>query len=330
MKKSLIALAVLAASGASFAQSTVSVYGIADIWLGSVKLEDGLGNNVTTTKLDSGGVSHSRWGFKGSEDLGGGLKANFNLEQGFQLDTGAHDSGSTSFNRYAWVGFSGGFGEVKLGKTATAFDDVNGSANAVFDSALSPANWVFRSVAYSWTPSNSIMYVTPSIGGFGAEVSYALDEKAAGVPKVTSFNLSYGAGPLAAQFAYQKEETAGVGSSTSFTRLGGSYDLGVATLMASYGKTTNIGNVSGADANDYQIGANVPLSAALTLSGSYAKSTDNAAAGDQSRKGFGFAANYTFSKRTSIYGGYTANNFTQAKAADAKVNILAVGVRHAF
>jgi predicted porin len=153
MKKSLVALAVLAASGASFAQSSVTAYGILDIWAGTVKTEDGVaGTSLTQTKLDSGGVSHDRWGFKGSEDLGGGLKANFNLEQGFTLDNGAHDAGSTGFNRYAWVGLSGGFGEIKLGKTATAFDDVNGASDAVFDSALSPMNHVFGSTNYNWTP----------------------------------------------------------------------------------------------------------------------------------------------------------------------------------
>ena len=74
MKKSLIALAVLAASGASFAQSTATVYGIADLWIGS----NDTGATSTTT-IGSGGVNGSRWGLKGSEDLGGGLKANFKL-----------------------------------------------------------------------------------------------------------------------------------------------------------------------------------------------------------------------------------------------------------
>ncbi|MBV5298281.1 MAG: porin, partial [Rhodoferax sp.] len=139
MKKSLIALAVMAASGASFAQSSVSVYGLADIWFGSVKVDLPNGSSTTTTKLDSGGVNTSRWGLKGSEDLGGGLKANFKLEQAIALDTGA----ASGFSRYAYVGFSGGFGEVKLGKTGTAYDEVNGSANAVFNSALSAENFVW-------------------------------------------------------------------------------------------------------------------------------------------------------------------------------------------
>lgn len=335
MKKSLIALAVLAASGASFAQSNVTLYGIADIWFGTVHTDDGKGTSVTNTKLDSGGVSHSRWGLKGSEDLGGGLKANFNLEQGFALDSGAADN-TQAFSRYSWVGLSGGFGEVKLGKTGTAYDDVNGASDAVFDSALSPMNHVFGSTAYNWNPANTIMYVTPTMGGFAGELSYSLGEDktaTVGASSITAFNITYGAGPLAVQLGYQVEDivnTTALPADQKFTRVGGTYDFGVAKLYVNYGKVTNVANVSGADTTDYQIGADFPVSSALTVSGSYAHSSDNVTAGDQSRKGYGIAANYVLSKRTSVYGGYTANKTTQAGAADAKLDILAVGIRHTF
>ena len=84
MKKSLIALAVLAASGAAMAQSSVSLYGIVDAAYGQVKVTDGVNTAKTTGMFDGGanGIGDSRWGLRGSEDLGNGLKANFNLEQG--------------------------------------------------------------------------------------------------------------------------------------------------------------------------------------------------------------------------------------------------------
>jgi predicted porin len=132
MKKSLIALAVMAASGASFAQSTVSLYGIADAWVGRTTATGA----PSQVKLDSGGVSGSRFGFKGSEDLGGGLKANFLLEQGFNLDDGTQANATQMFSRQAYLGFSGGFGEVKLGKVFSAYDDISGMTNAAFDSAF--------------------------------------------------------------------------------------------------------------------------------------------------------------------------------------------------
>ncbi len=122
MKKSLVALAVLVASGAAMAQSSVTLYGIADIWLGTVKADQELANPNSVTKLDSGGISTSRWGLKGSEDLGGGLNAIFTLETSVGLDTGA----SAGFSRLSYVGLDGGFGTVTFGKMWTATDDVMG------------------------------------------------------------------------------------------------------------------------------------------------------------------------------------------------------------
>lgn len=328
MKKSLIALAVLAASGASFAQS-VTLYGLADVWFGSVKHEDGVaGTSHRQTKLDSGGVNTSRWGLKGSEDLGGGLKANFKLEQGFALDTGTATAGQ-AFSRESYVGFSGGFGEVKLGKVWTAYDDVSGASNAVFDSALSPMNYVFASTGYSGNPGNTIYYATPTMGGFSAAVSYSLDENVAGAAKVASLQVSYGAGPLNAHLGYQVED-AGTSADTKFLRLGASYDFGVATAKATYGKVDNVGGVSGSDATDYQLGVDFPVSAALTVSASYAQSDDSNVGFEQTRKGFGIGATYTLSKRTFLYGGYEADTATNNAAADDKHSLFAVGVQHRF
>lgn len=330
MKKSLIALAVLAASGASFAQSSVTLYGIADIWVGSVKTENGVaGTSQTDTVMQSGGVNQSRWGLKGSEDLGGGLKANFKLEQGFNLDTGAAAVAGQSFSRESYVGFSGGFGEVKLGKVWTAFDDVNGASNAVFDSALSPTTNVFKSTAYAGNPGKTIYYAAPAMGGFGAAVSYTLDETP-GTPAITSLNLTYAAGPVAAQFGYQVENQSASTDDTTFTRLGGSYNFGVATAKLSYGKVTNVGNVNGDNITEYQVGVDVPVSAALTVSASYAKSNDSVSLGDQSRQGYGIAAAYSLSKRTFVYGGLRADTATNAGFADDKNTVFAVGVQHKF
>ncbi len=334
MKKSLIALAVLAASGASFAQSSVSIYGLADIWFGSVKTENGVaGTSQTNTVVESGGVNQSRWGLKGSEDLGGGLKANFKLEQGFNLDTGGAAVAGQSFSRESYVGFSGGFGEVKFGKVWTAYDDVNGASNAVFDSALSPTANVFKSTAYMGNPGNTIYYAAPAIGGFGAAVSYTLDEdKTAtpGTPSITSLSLSYAAGPVAAQLGYQVENENATSNDTTFTRLGGSYDFGMATAKLSYGKVTNVGNLSGADTTEYQLGVDVPVGPALTVSASYAKSDDSVVLGDQTRKGYGIAAAYTLSKRTFVYGGLRADTATNVGFADNKNTVFAVGVQHKF
>lgn len=126
MKKSLIALAVLAASGAAMAQSSVTLYGVADVFVGSTKATTGVvgvtgpvSYTVTSarqTVLNSGGLSGSRWGLRGSEDLGAGLKGIFVLENGFNIDTGAAASATSLFNRQAFVGLnSASFGTLSLG-----------------------------------------------------------------------------------------------------------------------------------------------------------------------------------------------------------------------
>jgi len=355
MKKSLIALAVLAASGASFAQSSVTVYGLADIWFGATNVDDGQGYNETNTVLNSGGVNTSRWGIKGSEDLGGGLKAIFKFEQGFSLDSGAAKStdnifgnsqGNQAFSREAYVGFSGGFGDVKLGKVWTAYDDVSGASNAVFDSALAPMNNVFRSTAYLGNPGNTVYYSTPSFSGFAGAISYSMGESAVNqtvLPNVTvedanilSLNMTYAAGPLALQLGYQSQEATTLLGNTvigddaaEFWRVGGSWDFGVATLKGTYGSVKNLANITGNDADEYQIGADFPVGPAWVISASYAASEGKGiATGDA--QGYGIGATYTLSKRTFLYGGYNSNTYEQDGAPDASTEILAIGVQHRF
>jgi len=331
MKKSLVALAVLAASGASFAQSSVTLYGIADIWLGSVRTDDGV-TSQTQTKVDSGGVNTSRWGIKGSEDLGGGLSAVFKLEQGFKLDTGAGDTAGQAFSRQAYVGFAGGFGEVAVGKVWSAYDDVSGASNAMFDSgALAPMYAVFQSTNYFDRPANGFRYTSPEMGGFTGAVSYSLDEDVVGATSIASLALSYAAGPLAVQLGYQDEDINGVADDTKYLRLGGTYDFGVAVAKLTYGKVTDIGNVNGDDADEYQVGVDVPVGSAIVVSASYARSEDDKDVGYEStRDGYGIGATYTLSKRTFLYGGYTYSSATQQAADDATSSAFAVGVQHRF
>ena len=160
MKKSLIAIAIMAVAGTAAAQSSLSLYGVADLWVGKTK----------NGKFQAGddGLASSRWGMKGTEDLGGGLKAHFNFEQGLDLSNGSTGAG---FDRQANVGFSSGFGTLKLGRSFTAFDDINGAANSGFDSALSATSaWT----SYSGSSSAQIYYATPEMGGLSGAVAFNL------------------------------------------------------------------------------------------------------------------------------------------------------------
>jgi predicted porin len=177
-------------------------------------------------------------------------------------------------------------------------------------------------------------YQAPNMGGFSGAVSYSLDENTTAAA-VTSMNLTYGAGPVAIQFAYQTEDianTVALPSDKKFARLGGSYDLGMAKAKLSYGEASNLSNQDGADATEWHVGVDVPVSSALTLSAGYATSSDNAKAGDNDRDGFSVAASYSLSKRTFLYGGYhqSKQDFKAAATPDTKTSIFAVGLQHRF
>lgn len=329
MKKSLIALAVLAASGAAMAQSNVQLYGIVDLWTGGLKSSETSANPTRVTKLDSGGLSSSRWGLKGTEDLGGGLKAGFQLEQGFKADTGAANGG---FDRVAALSLSGGFGTVSLGNQWTAFDDVLGASNSVFDSALSPTQgvWLVPNL-YADSPNNTFKYTSPNFGGFTFAATYSLDEDKTKKNDIYDISLSYATGPLAVNFAYQVQNDT---TDAKLTTLNGSYDFGAAKLLASYGQYKKGAD----DANEYQIGVDVPLSSNLIVSAGYAHSKRDAALSSLSgtfygrtNKGFGVGLAYMMSKRTTVYAGVSSAKGENAAGVDvSKRQLYAVGLKHTF
>lgn len=344
MKKSLVALAVLAASGVASAQSTVTLYGIVDTYFGSVKNETA-GVSTRNTVVNSGGLSSSRFGFKGSEDLGGGLTANFVLEQGFQSDTGAQNEANTMFSRQAYVGLAGGFGEIKLGRPWTAYDDIQAATNPTFDSGIfGVQNLVFRSSqTYQDNPGNTIYYASPSFGGFSGAASYSLGENkaaSADAGKVASFHVKYEGGPLFVGVAYQAEEDyvagiaanlASASSDIKYTRVNASYDLGVVKLLTAYGRVKDEAPLAVAPkTTEWQLGLDFPVSGALTLSTGYARSKDDlAGGGDVKRTGFSVAGLYSLSKRTNLYAGAAASK-QEFLGVSVKPRTYAVGVRHAF
>ena len=357
MKKSLIALAVLAASGVASAQSNVTLYGLVDVYLGSTKEKatvNGVSSSLRDTVIDSGGFNGSRFGLRGSEDLGGGIKANFVLEAGFNASTGAANNytnpftGVTSnaiFGRQSWVGLSGGFGEVKLGKMWTPYDEVKGTGAAAFDANIfAPAAGVWLSNSYEDKPGNSIYYSTPSISGFSAAASYSFGENkanaVAGPPavaaqdagKITSVNVKYAGGPVAAALSHQQQKANDNATTAKFTQLNGSWDFGVVKLLGAYGQVKNFGIAD--KSREYQLGVDVPLGSALTVSGGVARSKITlAGGGDVKSTGFGLAAKYDLSKRTFLYTGLQlAKNELAASAGggEVKTDTFAVGVQHRF
>jgi len=184
MKKTLLALAVLGASaGVASAQNNVTVYGIVDA--GVQYRNDGNPAGKTWT-MESGLLNGSRLGFRGTEDLGGGLSAIFTLENGFNVDTGTFGQSTATttrlFGRQAWVGLNGGFGAVKLGRQQTALYYALDAIDPFRINLAGNAQRVFGAGQYFADPllrtDNTINYSTANLGGFTGSVSYGLGEVA--------------------------------------------------------------------------------------------------------------------------------------------------------
>jgi predicted porin len=206
MKKSLLALAVLGSfAAAAQAQTSVTIYGVVDA---GVFYQNKVGaNNNSLFAVNSGGLSGSRLGFKGSEDLGGGLKANFQLEMGLNADTGTvgqSDSGSMLFGRTSTVGLSGNFGSVNLGRqTDFAYSGTAGGiatfSHAAYVASFSKVDGNTQARLQGDRTNNSIRYDMPAIGGLNGGVMLGLGEQAGGgsAGAVYAAGLKYDNGPLA-------------------------------------------------------------------------------------------------------------------------------------
>jgi len=342
MKNSLIALAVLAASGAVMAQSTVTLYGRLDVGV-SLKSEETKGpaplasSKLSQTKVDSNDLYNSFWGMKGSEDLGGGLKAIFNFQQQFTIDNGA--ASNTLFEREANVGFEGAFGTVKLGRVYVQYDDIYNLTNNIANSnmATTSAVWKIGSTTYAVRNNNGISYVSPVMSGFSGGIGIGLGENKTAATATTNgdpsrwlgFKLKYAAGPLMVGFAYDEAKPANGGDATKNTLLGGTYNFGVAKVVGSI----NQGKLGPSKDDEYQVGVNVPVpgTAAIVMAG-YSHSKNTLAGKEKVGSGWSLVGMYDLSKRTSLYAGYSATKMDGAAVAAnvvEKTNLTA-GVRHLF
>jgi predicted porin len=346
MKKTLIALAAIAATSA-FAQSTVTLYGV---------LDQGYNTSTTTVGTTESKVtgiqsilSGNRVGFKGTEDLGGGLKANFQFEFGAVLD-GAATAGALSSNRNSFVGVEGPFGAVTAGLVYTLIHNVQGAYDNNGNATAS--GWLGGGTSRV-RQANALTYTTPDMKGFTAQVQLGFGETAqtSGVtPAVTgdagnstAFALNYAQGPLTVKFASEtvnltKLAYAAPGIATAvdlgnaladFTAnsIGASYDLGVAKLTA-VRTTAKAGSAALAgEVTTNNFGVSVPVGA-VTLNGTISNGSYTTGTTNTDISGYQIGANYALSKRTTAYTllGQGKNEATTATKGES----FAVGVRHTF
>jgi predicted porin len=338
VKKSLLALAVLASfASAASAQSSVTVYGLVDA---GITAERG-GADGSVTKLATGVQQGNRLGFKGVEDLGNGLKAIFQLESGFDLDTGTSRQGAL-FGRQAFVGLAGNFGAVNLGHQ---YDPLFNTLDEIdpFNTGLTGASSNLMAVGNVRT-DNAITYSTPNIQGFSANLLYGAGEKPEGasVGRTIGASAGYANGPVMLAVAYDKINATAAVTSTDLKLIlvGGTYNFGVVKLHAIYESEKS--DLAASDFRDYLIGVSAPIGVGTVMASYIDKNdrTNQALGGKQMAIGY----SHPVSKRTSFYTSYgyidndtngtntvgDASGGGSKPAAGHSSSALTVGMRHKF
>ncbi|MGO4280598.1 Outer membrane protein (porin) [Cupriavidus sp. OV038] len=357
MKKALFALAAAATcatSGAALAQSAsnVTLYGIVDAGVEVATHVPG-GNGQTAVRMNSGNLSGSRWGLRGVEDLGGGLKGIFTLESGFDIDTGVSGQGNRLFGRQAFVGLQGSFGAVTLGRQQNSLYDLFGA----YDPMGVGPRYSLNSVdsGFNGRADNALKY-TGKFGGLTATAFYSTGRDAvAGSPgelpgdykagRNVGAGVAYTAGGFSIGTAYDQYQGATSATSDRAAKrlaVGSSYDFGVAKVFAGYRWMRDDGIATAATAatrsNVYWLGGLYRVTPALSLTGAAYYTDANDSGNDPWM--FVLSADYSFSKRTDAYlnVGYVRNKGTSNLGLSGVGTAVAgqnqtgavVGVRHRF
>lgn len=320
------------------------------------------------TKLDGGGMSTSHWGVRGTEDMGGGLSAQFELSSFVRNDSGAtgrsdalpapvNVAADPVFSRAAWVGVSHrDWGRVRLGNVTSLLFLNSITSNAFGDSTvLGPLNLVTfigspLTGGTAW--ANSVVYDSPNIAGFSTSVAHAISEGQGGGNSAA--RLVYAQGPWAASLAWQSVKknpgTFADGTSpndTSAWQLAASYDFEVVKLFAHLGRINNRGTAAtplNVAYRVWDVSASVPVGAGRVLAGYAVRRTSDTvgpvpatvAGGNVERKVFTLGYDYFLSKRTDLYA-MVMRDSTQTRTLPPPPSVVsaqgasfAVGVRHRF
>lgn len=350
--KLAVALAASAWASMSYAQSNVTLYGIID-----AAIQVGRTGGTTTTRLDSSGVAPSRWGLQGSEDLGGGLSAVFRLENGFNTNNGTIAGNGAEFNREAWVGLRGKFGQVQLGNNYTPLFTtyVNYSMGE-----LNTLGWGNATNNFAFVPSartaNSVRFVSAPIGGALVRLLYARGTNGtAGQPPSLGDTLSAGVnyvhGNFSADADYLQQRFAQTAVVTQnspvatgrYYLFAVSYDWGRVKAAALYQMHRNATGVTAAVNSTYAnpnhdfyevnfLVRDIAHGTVLVSVGQYRLSAGSS--GDASS--YAVRYDYRLSRRTGLYAGvseirnHSAATFSMNDASGAGIPVKAGGNLTAF
>jgi predicted porin len=354
MKKTCFstAFAILAlGSTSACAQTAVAFYGVMDL---GVSVDRG-GLAGTSTRVTSGMATQSRWGFRGSEELGNGMSAFFVIEGGIHGDNGTSTQNNTLFGRAALVGLRGHYGALSVGLQDTPLFT---TLNVVVDPLR---NGIIRSnnlmAPTGFRASNSILYRSPDIAGFSGDLMYVPGEVAgdSAASRAWGGSFGYSKGPFSARLAHHRRNNdtltlKGLEDARN-TLLGANYNFGPLRAYAGYELNKGLNSsplnntqalfggappVASTDSRDLLLAASVPWGAS-TVVASYVRKDDRTRF-DQDARQFGVAYMYAFSKRSDVYtslarisnhngAAYTEGNSEEAGTGDRQ---FTVGLRHRF
>ena len=336
MQKKIIALAIAGlASTAAFAQTNVTVYGVIDMSYQNVK-QDG---KKAQTSINSGFLSGSRLGFRGTEDLGNGLKALFTYEMGLAADTGNHAGAA----RQSFVGLTGGFGTVVAGRLQTTGYDFNAAAMpGVASGGLDSYHNVGLNANLIHGTSradNAVAYISPTFAGLTVAVNHArvtesrnanalLPGGKAEDATANLIGLSYANGPLTAGLVYAATNMDHTVAKDDVKELAlrAAYDFGVAKVGFAWQNNDNDAAATGKKDDKWGLGASIPVGNGVVAINYASASIDSTAANDD-KKMFSVGYIHNLSKRTNVYAGYRKLS-SDLRNGDERA--FAAGLRHSF
>lgn len=346
MKKQLVLLSALGLAGMASAQSSVTIFGVVD-----ATLAHGSGSVANRTQMLRGGLTTPRLGFRGVEDLGGGMSAHFWLESGMNTDdgtggttntnnqsTGTSGGGGMTFARRATVGLAGAWGEVRAGRDYTPqywgfiggdpFGNVGVGASINYTASITGVTTV--------RASNSIGYFSPKMGGFSVNLMHYRGENASNTATAddgtgTGIRLAYANGPFSAGVGYGRTEYAA--GDVVQRNIDAQWNFGVAKVLADINRD-KAGSITAKGAS---LGVVVPVGVGELKAAYSIHKTD--AAGNPEAKKVAVGYVHNLSKRTAVYATYAhvSNDGGSAQALNGSTTApnssskgFDLGVRHSF
>lgn len=347
-----LAAGLAACFATAHAQSSVQLYGVMDVYVAKQQLS----GRDSLSVVGSGGMTTSQWGMRGTEDLGGSLKASFDISGFLRADTGESGRFGTDalFSRTTFVGLQDSWGTLRLGRITTPnfistirlnpFADsttfnpvtlhtyVGGQPLDAAIAAGGPAGVSDSSF------SNSLAYTSPNLGGFSAAVQYSLGEASGSANKRMGYSLTYGAGPLLVSLSGESIDkptlppppvvpASNQKQGQDTVQLGASYDFNVVKLFGQWSQTkVELPASAQRDFSTLQLGAAAPLDVGKLLFSVANTQREETALSDVKRTTWALGYDHPMSKRTDLYAAVMRDKVTGLKSGTS----IGAGIRHRF